>query len=69
MTRIKLISILGAGAVVLAACGGGSGVLSGVAALGAGFANAFGTSANGAPLSDVDSAGLTVDPTAEPFDV
>ena len=50
----------------LAACGGGGGVQTGIASLGAVFQQAFGQGANAAPV-DVTNAGLNVDLTAEPF--
>ncbi len=73
MTMDKTLTPKGkliAGASVLllvAACGGGAGALSGINSLGAAFVNAFKRDANGTALPDPDTAGLTVNPSIDPF--
>ena len=60
--RLAIAGVLLAG---LAACGGGNAPAA-ADRLGAVFQQAFGQSANSAPV-DVTNAGLTLDVTAEPF--
>ena len=62
----RRLAVLGVMLAGLAACGGGGGVQTGIASLGAVFQQAFGQGANAAPV-DVTNAGLNVDLTAEPF--
>lgn len=63
---LKNISILAVCAAVLVACGGGGGVVNGLAQLGGDFNRAFQQNPNDTPIS-LENIALALTPEREPF--